>query len=63
MLTDETMVNRTLPEGIAHSQTTPAKRFAKESSLGIWLQKEDIEICEAVQKDSARVRTDRGRFV
>ncbi|MFO0653612.1 MAG: aromatic ring-hydroxylating dioxygenase subunit alpha [Polyangia bacterium] len=62
MLTDGAMVNRTLPEGIAHSPNDAREAIRKGIEFGDLVQKEDIEICEAVQKGLGSRSYDRGRF-
>ena len=56
------MVNRTLPEGIAHSPNDAREAIRKGIEFGDLVQKEDIEICGSGAKGLGSRSYDRGRF-
>lgn len=62
MLTDGAMVKQTLDEGVASDPDAAREAIRKGIEFGDLVQKEDMEICEAVQKGLGSRSYDRGRF-
>lgn len=62
MLTDGAMVTRALSEGVALDPDSARRTIRKGIDFGDLVQKEDMEICEAVQKGLGSRSYDRGRF-